>query len=109
MHDTDQAALAAARAVLAGPTRQPARRRRLPDVSIPRPPRPVTGAAGVVAVFLVGFLAGTTRNDLAAPPWSVLLGAIGVIAGFAVGVIAGRDPLASASSPAAEHTKAPAG
>src|SRR3954453_22197156 len=98
MHDTDQAALDAARAVLAGPTRHPAGHRRLPAVSIPRPPRRLLVAAGGVGVFLIGFVAGTARNSLAVPPWSVFLGALCVIAGFAFGLIAGSAPLASSAA-----------
>src|SRR4051812_36342134 len=93
MHDTDQAALDATRAVLAGPTRHPSGHRRLPEVSIPRPPRRVLGAAGVVGVFLIGFVAGTVRHGLAVPPWSVLLGALGIIGGFVVGLPAPHDVL----------------
>src|SRR3954470_143735 len=100
MHDTDQAALAAARAILAGPPRPPPGPRRLPEVSIPRPPRRLLVAAGGVGVFLIGFVAGTARNSLAVPPWSVLLGALGVIVGFTVGLIAGSAPLASSDAAA---------
>src|SRR3954447_21728286 len=98
MHDTDQAALDAARAILAGPTRHPPGHRRLPEVSIPRPPRRLLVAAGGVGVFLIGFVAGTARHSLAVPPWSVLLGALGVIVGFIVGLIAGSAPLASSDA-----------
>src|SRR4051812_44324086 len=99
MHDTEKAVLDAARAVLAGPTRHPSGRRQLPEVSIPRPPRRVTVAARVVTVFLIGFIAGTIRNTLAVPPWSVLLGALGVVIGFAVGLLVSHDPLGSSGSP----------
>src|SRR4051812_42101319 len=98
MHDTDQAALDAARAILAGPTRHPPGPRRLPEVSIPRPPRRLLVAAVGVGVFLIGFVAGTVRDSLAVPPWSVFLGALGVIVGFAVGLTAGSAPLASSGS-----------